>query len=147
MPISTIFAIDRSIPFDPVTFLGEGWSIAEQDERSLVLAELDLSKVQRIPTFRQGEPYLSGEELLARLKEGDSIRLDARVFQSLWENQELIPEEWKEGCTLFWGTILRSPSDRRSILYLYWRGGGWCWSYDWLGRGFGSQCLSAVLDA
>ena len=113
---SQVIKIDRTKLFNPTDFIGAGWMIDEpQDEKSLALNELDLAKV-RFETMLKaiGESSVAGEEKLKRLKEANHTRLDARIFQILWENQQLIPESWKEkinGNTryiFFDGTILGS---------------------------------------
>jgi hypothetical protein len=146
-----VISIDRSKPFNPTTFIGAGWTIAEQDERALALAEVDLTEVVFETTLGDKEKSIKGEDKLTRLKEKGCVRLDAGVFKTLWENQILIPEKWKEktnGNTtyiFFDGTVLQSSSGYRFVLCLYWRDGEWRWSYFWLGNGFDAGSLSAVL--
>ena len=90
---SDILKIDRSKPFDPAALIGgEGLKIKEQDERSLSLTEVNLTDV-RFKTMLEGcETVVNGGINLERLKTAGSIRLDAKIFQTLWENQNLIPE-------------------------------------------------------
>ncbi|MFZ0932061.1 MAG: hypothetical protein WAN11_25910 [Syntrophobacteraceae bacterium] len=146
-----ILKIDRTKTFDPAGFIGEGWSIVEEDERSLTLYEVDLGSVQFEHMLKDGESRIKGEEKLRRLKKNGFVRLDARIFETLWENQHLIPKTWKEktnGNTtyiFFDGTILRGPDGYRLVLYLYWRDGRWGWCYYWLGRGWYADRPSAVL--
>lgn len=143
--------VDRTTPFDPATFIGEGWSIEEQDERSLALGEIDPSSVCFNTTLKPDEVSVGGEKRLKRLIEAGNIRLDARVFQVLWENQHLIPESWKEKVDgniryiTFDGTILRNPRGDRYVLCLCWFGGEWYWNYDWFGSKFDASSVSAVL--
>jgi hypothetical protein len=149
--MGNIIAIDRTTPFNPTAFLGEDWSIAEEDERSLNLVELDLTKVQFETTLKKGETSVVGEEKLKRLIASGDIRLDAKVFQTLWENQHLIPESWKQptngSATLisFDGMILQNPRGRRCALCLYWSVGEWRWSVNLLGRDWRAYRPSAVL--
>ena len=159
-----VIPINRATPFNPTEFLGEGWSIwkgpadgdglsgnEEQDEKSLALTELDLSKIQLATCLNKGEDYIKGEERLKRLKKGNFIRLDAQIFLTLWQNQHLIPEAWKEKINshitfiYFHGTTLRSPRGDRSALCLYWFDGGWYWDCDWLGGVWRASAPSAVL--
>jgi hypothetical protein len=146
-----VISIDRTKPFDPAIFIGEGWTIEEQDECSLALTEADLAKVRFESMFKSGESYVVGEEKLKRLKKAGHIRLDAKIFQTLWENQSLIPESWKEkinGNTryiFFDGTILRDPRGNRYVLCLCWDGGQWDWRCRWLGFDFDVDDPSAVL--
>ena len=148
---SIMIKIDRTEPFNLAQFMVQGSSIEEQDERALVITEVDLSKIRLETTLKPGETPVIGEERLKRLKKAGHIRLDAKVFQTLWENQSLIPEKWKEktnGNTtyiFFDGTVLRSPSGGRCALYLYWDDGEWYWSYYWLGIDFDASYPSAVL--
>jgi hypothetical protein len=108
----TLLSIDRSIPFDPVAFIGEGWSIMEEDEHSLLLTEIDPTKVGLEMMLKDGEEMVVGEEKLKRLIASGNIRLDAKVLQTLWENKYLIPENWKQSTTsstlkeLFFGVIV-----------------------------------------
>lgn len=146
-----IIPIDRTQPFDPVKLLGRGWTIDEQDECSLVLSRVNLAKVQFEHMLKNGEDWITGEEKLKRLKSTNHIRLDAKVFQILWENQALIPEVWKQNTNgkttyiFFDGTVLRSPHGFRCVLYLYWDYGQWGWHYSWLGNDWRSDYPSAVL--
>jgi hypothetical protein len=148
---SRIITIDRTSAFDPVAFLGVGWSIVEQDERSLKLTEVDLTKVSFKTMLKDGEETVVGEEKLKRLIASGGIRLDAKVLETLWENQHLIPESWKQSTNgnttyiFFDGTILRHSSGRRYVLSLCWGGGLWDWRYDWLDRKWGANDPSVVL--
>ena len=148
-----VIAIDRTKPFDPV-FVGQGCTVIEEetDTRSTSLTELDLTKVRFVTMLKDGESHITGEEKLRRLKEAGFIRLDAGIFQTLWENQNLIPESWKEkvnGSTrfiFFDGTVLLRPDgDHRCIFYLYWIDGKWFWYRCWLGIGWDASNPSAVL--
>ena len=147
-----VISIDRSIPFDPKTFIGNGWSIEEQDERAITLTEIDLTSVMFDSTLEKGEKSIKGEDKLNRLKEKTNrIRLDAGIFKTLWENQILIPEKWKEqtnGNTTFIffdGTVLRDSDGNRYVLCLCWGDGRWDWYYYWLGLDWSADGPSAVL--
>ncbi len=163
-PPTNSLLIDRTQPFNPSTFIGEGWSFwkgpidgnglkgkAAQDERSLVLSEVDLSQVRFETMLKDGESSIRGEEKLERLKASGNIRLDAKILQTLWENKHFIPESWKERVNgniryiFFCGTELRSSDGDRFLLCLYWGVGGWGWYYDWIGRGWGASYLLAGL--
>lgn len=162
--MSQILEINRTTPFNPAEFLGRGWSIwkgpadgdgfsgdEEQDTRSLGLTQLDLSKIHLAICLHRDENRTTGEEKFNRLKQANLICLDAKIFQTLWENQHLIPESWKEktdGNTTFIffdGTILRGPGCLRAVLDLCWDGGGWGWDFDWLEGVWHASDPSAVL--
>jgi hypothetical protein len=146
-----VIPIDRTSAFDPVAFIGNGWSIVEEDERSLKLSEVDLTKVNFETMLKDHESSVVGEEKLKRLKDAGHIRLDAKVFETLWENQHLIPASWKEptnGNTtyvFFDGTILRDSDGLRCVLCLCWHGGRWYWSCYWLDNEWSALDPSAVL--
>jgi len=150
--------------FNPAEFIGSGWTIwkgpadgtgldgdEEQDTRSTALTELDLIKVQQVTMLKSGENVVNGEERLKRLKKDGRIRLDAEVFLTLWQNQLLIPESWKEkinGNTryiFFDGTVLRYSLGNRCVLCLYWVGGRWRWRVRWLDVDWFAGDPSAVL--
>ena len=147
-----VVAINRN-RFNPKKFIGDGWSILndETDARSIALTELDLTKVQHVTMLKDGETYIKGEEKLKRLKSSDYIRLDADIFLTLWENQHLIPESWKEkvnGNTryiFFDGTVLRDSDGNHCVLYLFWNDGLWFWGVYWLDGGWSDFIPSAVL--
>lgn len=149
--VPPVITIDRTKPFDPAEFIDKGWKIEEEDERSLVLTEVDLTKTLFETCLREGENRIQGEKKLARLKEAGHIRLDAKVFLTLWQNQHLIPESWKEKIggniryIFFDGTILRRPDGYRYVLYLCWGEGEWRWYYCWLGHDWHAFVPSLVL--
>ncbi len=147
-----VLAINRN-RFNPKKFIGDRWSILndETDARSTLLTELDLTKVELRTMLSDGETYVKGEEKLKRLKSSGLVCLDADIFLTLWENQHLIPESWKEkvgGNTryiFFDGTVLRLSDGSRCVLDLYWYDGQWRWGVHWLDGGWGGSYQSAVL--
>ena len=139
--------INRSAPFNSEKFIGKGWTIKEEDTCSLALNELDLTKVSLETMLRPDELSVKGEERLRRLKESNFIRLDAKMFQTLWENKAAIPESWKERVVFFDGTILRSLRGDRCILSLYWHNGKWYWVCYQLNGDFSFVGPSAVLTS
>ena len=149
--LSNILPIDRSTPFNPENFIGKGWKIEEEDDRSLNITELDLSKIELVLVLREGQISVSGEEKLKGLRACGKIRLDAKILQALWEHKELIPAHWKEKIQgyktniFFDGTELRSPRGRSCVLCLYFVQGEWNWRFRWLDYGWGVGDPSAVL--
>lgn len=155
-----IITIDRSRPFNPVEFLGEGLAIwkgpvngdglsgeEDQDERSLALTEVNLADVKLVTMLNDGEDCVKGEEQLKRLKASGQIRLDAKFFQTLWENQHLVPESWKEHAVCCDGTLLRSTYGSCDTLRFYWNYGRWCRDCCWLKLGRTVRYPSAVLQS
>ena len=146
---SNMLQIQRSFPFDPVAFIGKGWTIAEQDERSLALTKVDLNNITFETMLRSGERMIADEEILLRLKEIGHVRLDARIFQIFWENHSLIPESWKSMERIYFhGTVVLgwgTPGGWRCVFCLSWEGGSWHWHCDWLGCDWDGKCNSACL--
>ena len=144
--------IDRGKPFDPVGFLtlpdrGAGWKIAEQDERSLALTKIDMSKVRLESMLERGESVVIGGKKLERLKTAGYIRLDAAMLQALLKEPRLIPREWKKRQAVsFDGTILLDRKGRRYVLCLYHGDSGYwgCYPY-WLNNVWSARGPSAVL--
>ena len=123
-----LLQMNSASPFIPEIFIGEGWSIAELHERAFELTEVDLNKVRFETMLRPGETSVKGEEKLRRLKEAGHIPLDATVFLALWQNQVLIPEDWKtKGYIFFDGTVLCNPDGYRYVLIMGWNDGKWLW--------------------
>lgn len=156
--------IDRSTPFSPSTFIGEGWDIwrgptggagldghPDQDGHALTLTDLDLSRVDFIHTLKDGERWVRGEENLLRLKaREDIVPLDAAVVQALYEEPGQTTLEWlrtERGITWFVcpGTVLRDAEGFRHVLGPYWADGRWTWYPHWLENNLRKNRPSAVL--
>ncbi len=156
--------IDRSTPFNPAEFIGNGWTIwrgpadgdglsgeEDQDERSLALTEIDPAAIFLETCLRDREDRITGEETIRRLKAAERIRLDAGIFSVFLENHMRIPKEWKKKTNgyrtfiFFNGTTLRSPWGYRYTLYLCFHDREWFWRYDRLGNDRSADDPSAVL--
>lgn len=141
--------------FNPAKFIGKGWGIIadKTDRRSLALTEVDPAEVQLVTMLKDGESRMTGERKLRRLETSNYIRLDIDIFFTIWHNQRLIPESWKEkvnGNTryiFFDGTILKHQDNNSSVLCLYWMDGAWHWSVYRLTCFWSDNGLSAVLVA
>ena len=150
---SRTIRINRDTLFDPVQFMHHrGLEIEERDERSVMLEEIDTATIALV-SMLQGETAIRGEEHLNRLKQAGHIRLDAKVFQTLWENQHIIPEYW-QGATndpkhiFFDGTILKNEYGRY-VISMYWDvDQRWSWTYCRLDiGGWRAEDLSAVIKS
>jgi hypothetical protein len=132
--------VDRSKPFDPVKFIGSGWSIVEEDTRSHALTEIDFSKVRFESGLNDGESVIDGAEKLKRLLKMPEIRLDAKSGQALYEEKgqatlRFIYDHFNVSWFELAGTVLRDSDGDRYFLCLFRLGdGSWDWSYRWLGR-------------
>ena len=159
-----IIPIDRSKPFNPAEFIGKSWDFwrgpidgdglsgdLDEDPRSTAIAQLDLSQIQLVTTLHGSETVVGGEEKQRRLKAAGYIRLDLGIFQTFWENRQLVPQLFREltnGDTtyvFFDGQPLRSPHGFCFVLYLYFGVGRWHWDYHWLDSDFDAFSPSAVL--
>jgi hypothetical protein len=132
---------------DPALFIGDGWSAAEEDQRSKTLTTIDVDAVTLLPCLKRDEQYPPGESCLRLLKEAQYIRLGGNVFLALWENQSAIPQNWKNQFVFFDGLVLLHRNGNRYVLYLSWHDAAWHWYSCWLGNSRSSHNPSAVLHA
>lgn len=161
---STKMIIDRAKPFNSAEFIGSDLNVwrgpkdgnglegeEEQDGGALVLTEVDIGMIRLENMLKPGETSVNGEEKLRRLEKAGHTRLDAKVLQTLWENQYLIPEKWKEKTNgqatyiFFDGTVLWYFSGDRYVLCLYWDGDKWRRSCGCLDSNWHANDPSAVL--
>lgn len=124
--------------------LSSSWTV-ESDNG---FAPDDLSAITLKHYLEKGENYITGEEVLKRM--GEDKPLSASVFLHLWENKDLIPDDWTTygdaGYIEFRGTILRNSDGSRYFLCLYRVGdGSWRWRGRWLGGGRSRGYVSPVL--
>lgn len=128
--------INRTKEFDLVKFIGKNWAIESENEESLKIKDLDISKLVLHTGLKGNETYITGEERLKRLE--GTILLDASIAQTLYEEkgQKTLEEIYgKLGCMWieFLGTILRDPHGNRRALCLYRSvDGSWSWGCRWL---------------
>lgn len=155
--------IDRNCT-QPDEFIGKGWNFwlgpmegdglegqPEQDDRSVALIKLDLSKVQLVTVLRGDETSVPAEENLVRLKSLNYICLDIDICRMLWKNKHLIPESWTEkvggnACRIFFeGKVLRYKNGNRFVPHLCLRDGVWNFYLSSLGINRDANMMSAVL--
>jgi len=94
-----VLKIDRSKPFDPCSFFHEkGWRVLGNDKHSLALTEIDLQAVCLYENVQRDSfgTRIDGDEALKMLVKTRHIRLDAKIFQTFLENQDMIPECFKK---------------------------------------------------
>lgn len=146
----SVLFIDRSKPFDSVKFIGRGWTIEEEDERALALAEIDLSNVRFESGLAEGETIINGEEKLKRLKALPDIRLDAKTGQTLYEEPgqptlRFLHDHFGVSWFELAGTVLRGSFGSRYFLCLHRDDdGSWLWDCGWLGGGRGRGSVSPL---
>jgi len=148
VPITFILVRKR---FDPTTFISEHWSIAEFLGRRRG-GNLDARQIVQKTYLRDGESFTTGEERLRRIKATpDDIQLDGEDFLALYKEEGQLTLRWlyeTQGIRRlsFWGTILRSPSGGRVVLYLYRSDdGSWNWSCRWVGNDHWSASYPAAV--
>lgn len=160
------FHIDRSVAFDPNTFMTlnpvqltgnisakEGWIIEQEDERSLQLSEIRGPQIQFKQMVKARDGFVPSEKILDHLKRSRLIPLDAMFLQTFWNNINDLPEGLKKinpfnGKTPvihFDGTILKHACGYRCVLSLGWYYGRWAWGHVCLLNKRGSGDLSSVL--
>lgn len=149
---SHILTIDRSAPFNPDVFFGQGWRIEKQDERALLVTEIDFTTVRFEACLKAGESYITGEEKIKRHAKEGHILADAKIGQALYEEkgQKTLEYLYKEkGIRWFelLGTTLRSQDGDRYTPYLWLcrNIGRWYWYYRWLVSDRNAVNLSLVL--
>ena len=130
---------EHLINCDADPFLPSGWKGVEEHQRG---GQLNWNKdVQKDALFlasgQQKGSVLVGHKLRKELA-GKPV-LNANVLDYLLAHPELIPEDWKGKYVFFWGTSYRGSVGGLFVRYLYWCGGRWCWSFYWLGRGWGAD--------
>jgi len=142
-----VLPIDRSHPFSPTDFIGEGWEVNlnhPECQDSLALIEFDLAKVRLEQMLKEGDSdSIVGEVRIARLMaRKDLIRADAKIGQILFEDWERNGENSmleylrkRRGVTQmnFPGTVLLYyPSGNSYVLCLSCHGSCWKKHSSWL---------------
>ena len=152
----TILYIDRSEPFNPAN-IGEGWSVAKQDDRSLSLREIDLGKIRLTTSLKEGKNYIFAKTELKSVEGNKDVPLDALVFEALARDINLVSSEiYKGGLRVnplphivFLGTILKDPLGHLVVpMFRYERWSdkkGWHVDRLELSRAWRSRYFSAVL--
>ena len=145
-----ILFIDRSKPFDPGTFIGAGWKKRNQDRYSLSMREIDFCKVSFETCLKKGEVWITGKEKLERHEKAKHILADAKIGQTLLEEEGQKTLEYlynKRGIAWFelLGTVLLGPDNCSYNLCLYRKSGCWCWRHIRLSEDRGNVAPSLVL--
>ncbi len=123
-----ICSLDHLINLDAAPFIPPGWQVVEHKKGGQF--RWDPTKVALFLTEQQKKGTIKGNQLLEELK--DKPVFNANVLGYLLTHPELIPDDWKEKYTFFWGTIYRDSFGRLYVRCLYWSSDRWYWSYRWL---------------
>lgn len=148
---SRVLCIDRSQPFNPEKFIGDGWKVKEAESRSLALLAIKPEDIYLKSYLASGEDCITGKESLSRKRNMNHLCLDAGVLRAFWKDKYLIPESWKEkvngaaSSIFFDGSILYYSVGFHFVLCLRWDDGWWRWRYRWIGDVRDAASFSAVI--
>ena len=138
--------------FDPGTFIGAGWRIKQKINRSFSIAEIDFDKVSFETCLKKGESWITGKEKINRHIKEKHILADAKIGQTLLEEEGQKTLEYlynKKGITWFelLGTVLLGPDNCSYNLCLYRKSRCWCWRHIRLSEDRGNVAPSLVLSS
>jgi len=66
------------------------------------------SELQKSHPHDKEEPAIPGNEIYERVEQDNGL-VNAALLDYLLEHQELIPGDWKDSKTYFWGTLYQHP--------------------------------------
>jgi hypothetical protein len=140
---SEIKPVEHVIDLDADPFIPPDWKVEEHKKGGQVKwspanVQLYLSPNQKV---KDGK-VIVGNKLREELESKPVF--NANLLDYLLANSHLIPEEWKDGYTYFWGTVYRSLDCHLSVRFLYWAGGRWRCDLSWLDCGWGDDNPAAV---
>ncbi len=104
--------------------------------------KFDPAKIFLYLSKKQIKGMIDGHDLRKEL--ADKPVMNANVLDYLLAHPELIPEEWKDKCIFFWGTIYRNSVGYLYVRFLYWNGSKCYWDFHWLGNDFDSDNPAAL---
>jgi hypothetical protein len=123
---------------DATPFIPERWEIRPEDQLpGRVQGQVDATKLGLYLPVKQKDYDLIAGHKLRRKLEGKPV-LPANVLDYLYENQHLIPEEWKGKTVFFWGTVYRDWYGLLCVRGIWWNPAGCYWracrlGSDWWG--------------
>jgi hypothetical protein len=121
-----VLVVDRTTPFIPAIYYGRGWKIEEQDNRALLMKEIDFKKVSFETCINVGERPITGEEKLKRHVEAGHVCADAGIGRALCEEEgqktlEYLREKRDIRDFELFGTIFLDPQGYRCVMRVYQR--------------------------
>lgn len=97
-------------------------------------------------TDAQQNGYVNGGKIFQEFKRTNAAVLGMNVGQYLFENQDLIPVEFRGKVDMvFWGNIYLHPGNLRFVRYLGWSNDRWFWYSRWIDSNFWGSNVHAVL--
>jgi hypothetical protein len=145
--LAEIKEMEHIIDCDGDPFVPSGWRVEKHEKSGFFKWDPKAVRLYR-SKFQYGSKHIGSDELREEMV-GKSV-LPANVLDYLIAHPHLIPKAWKkeaDGYTthiFFWGTIYRDPDGHLSVRDLYWDGGKWHWSYNWLSSGLHNNHPAAL---
>ncbi len=149
--ISVNLGFSPKLPFDGAVIEkhnGDGWVLVQKRKDGLYVGGHRI--ILHLSERQQNGKSLKGYELREELT-GKPV-LNANVLDALFENQHLIPEDWKKDengnirYIFFWGTIYRNPgTGNLCVRCLYFRVGSWYRNYGWFDSDWRGNAPAALL--
>lgn len=134
--IKNIINLEKK-PYIPL----DGWKVESHTGKGKW--EWNPKEVELYLSEKQKTEYIGGNDLRKELE--NQPVLNANVLDYLYENQELIPDSWKDKYVYFWGTIYRYSDDILFVRYLYFHDGRWYRHYRWLDYDWDGNYPAALL--
>ena len=108
------------------------WEIVED----VAPSQFDISQLKPLSFLKNGEEYITSEEMCRRAVEFKANLGLADGKRMLADGGKLIPKEFRDFYIPLSGTLLRGPRGGLYVPYLYWYGGRWALFFGWLGNGW-----------
>lgn len=127
--------------FNPITFFDDDrWSIDanRSDIRSVVLSEFSPAEIQLLAATHGDKVSVDGNERLRYIQSCENyLRLDVEIFHTLWINQHIIPDFWKQkisdetGIICFDGSVFKDKRNNHIyVICMFWEDAKWKWVLD-----------------
>ncbi len=119
LPLAPIFDIDRSNGNRPDELISPYFKNHYQNPQSSGITKLDLSRIEFVNLTRENEHVMCFKTHAKRVVEEGYIPLDAKCFEVIWRNRQLLPPVWFEdfrdedglATTVFEGTTFRNGAN------------------------------------
>lgn len=123
-----------------------GWKGVER-EGALCEAPVDISKLELVPFYKDGEDWVSGEEMMRRAADKNAFSgcqgWSQHHAEDILSRADELPADWTRNdgpIPVFTDTVLLDDNGNRSVPYLVWFDGRWQLGWSWLDGIFGRRC-------
>jgi hypothetical protein len=113
--------------FEKVCFI-DGNNVIHELVEDKTKDSIKITDFELVSFLEDGEKYITGEEMVRRTKD---YALGKEDGEWLLENQDKIPEEWRDYYIVF--PLWRRPGGSGYVFYVCWYGGQWVRGWYWLG--------------